>query len=118
LRRVTEKEIKDVPPGRVAAQSLSPGARTEEGTELALVVSQGGDAGAPARLAEIDYDLPEDGVTERRVLITVTDTLGQRAVYNRMVKPGESIKLEARVHGAASYSVSLGGEVAEEKEIP
>jgi beta-lactam-binding protein with PASTA domain len=118
LRKVTEKEVKGLAPGKVASQSLSPGARTEEGAELALVVSQGGDSGAPARLAEISYDLPEDGVTERRVLITVTDSLGQRAVYNRMVKPGENVKVEARIHGPASYSVSLGGQVVEGKELP
>ena len=118
LRRVTEKEAKGLKPGSVAAQSLTPGARVEEGAELALVVATGVDAAEDARLADLSYDTPEDGVTERRVLITVTDALGQRAVYNRMVKPGESLKLQARVHGAASYSVSLAGIKVEEKEIP
>lgn len=118
LRRVTEKEIKGAAPGSVIQQSLSPGAKVSEGEDLALVVASGSADGAGARLAEIAYELPEDGVTERRVQITVSDALGQRVVYSHMVKPGATVKLEARVHGKASYRVSLSGETAEEKEIP
>lgn len=118
LRRVTEKEIPGLAPGSVASQSLTAGARVEEGYELALVVAAGQASAEGARLALISYDVPEDGVTERRVLITVTDRLGQRAVYNRMLKPGYSVSFETRVHGAASYSVSLSGETVETKELP
>jgi len=118
LRKVVEKELPGLAPGSVAAQSLSPGARVEEGSELNLVLASGNSELEGARLAEILFDVPEDGVTERRVLITVSDGMGVRAVYNRMVRPGDSVKLQVRVHGAASYSVSLAGSPVESKEIP
>ena len=117
LRHVTEKDMKTVAPGMVAMQSLSPGARVEDGMELNLVAATGTADGPMARLAAIEYSVPEDGVTERRVLIIVTDALGQHTIYNRMVKPGEEVKVEARVRGKASYKVTLSGVDVEEKEL-
>jgi serine/threonine-protein kinase len=118
LRHVTEKEVPGVSPGSVASQSLEAGSRVEEGAELNLVAAAGSASLEGARLAEISYDLGEEGVTERRVMITVTDSLGERTVLNRMASPGETLKAEARVHGKASYRVNVAGTDVEEKEIP
>jgi len=118
LRNVTEKKIPSAVPGSVAAQSLSPGARVEEGTELSLVVVSGNENDSGARLADLSFDVPEDGVAERRVIITITDDSGEHAVFNRMVRPAENIRVQPRVHGKAKYCVSLAGEVVEQKEIP
>ena len=119
LRKVTEKRAPvRLPPGAVLAQSLTPGARVEEGMELNLVVATGGASDESARLVKLQYEVPDDVSIERRVRITVTDALGQRPVYNDMAKPGDSVKVETRVHGKASYHVKLAGDEVEEKEIP
>jgi serine/threonine-protein kinase len=117
LRRVTEKEAPQARPGSVIFQSLSPGARIEEGSELSLVLASGEASLEGARLADLTYDLPESGVAERRVLFTVTDRRGRRVVYNRMVAPGQSAKVQARVFGQATVEISVGGELAETREI-
>jgi beta-lactam-binding protein with PASTA domain len=118
LRKVTEKNLPAAAPGAVLAQSLSAGARVEEQSELNLVVASGVASVETARLVNIQYEVPDDVYAERRVLVTVIDSLGQRAVYNAMAKPADSIKVEARVHGKASYRVKLAGEDVEEKELP
>jgi serine/threonine-protein kinase len=117
LRQVTEKNSPGAAPGAVLAQSLSAGARVEVGAELNLVVAAGEASVEAARLVSVVYEVPEDVTAERRVRITVIDSLGQRSIYNQMAKPGDKIKVETRVHGKASYKVKLAGEDVEEKEI-
>jgi serine/threonine-protein kinase len=105
-------------PGSVLAQSLTPSTRVDAGAELALVVAPGGDAGMPARLATMDYSLPEDGVQERRLAVLVKDSLGQRLVTNRMAQPGAKVHLEFQVHGSASAEIRVGGELVETRPLP
>jgi beta-lactam-binding protein with PASTA domain len=105
-------------PGSVLAQSLTPSTRVDAGSELALTVAPGGATGAPARLTSLDFELPEDGVQERRLAVLVKDGLGQRTVSNRMAQPGAKIHLEFQVHGAASAEIRVGGELIETKELP
>jgi beta-lactam-binding protein with PASTA domain len=118
LRNVSEKQVSGVAPGSVLAQSLSAGTKVLEGDELSLVVAAGASPMTGVRLSDISYDVPDDQVMERRVLIVVTDDMGQRAVYNHMERPGDSVHVSVRVHGAAKYSVTLGGEAAETKDVP
>lgn len=118
LRQVTQKSVPGAAPGAVLAQSLTAGARVEVGAELNLLVAAGEASVEAARLASLVYEVPEDAATERRVRITIIDSLGQRPIYNEMAKPGDKIKVETRVHGKASYKVKLAGEDVEEKEIP
>lgn len=118
LRRVTEKKLPGVAPGTVASQSLSAGAKVEEGLEVALVVAEGAAELEAPRLAAIEYLVPEEGFVERRVRILVTDSQGERTVFNAMAKPGEAVRVEPRVRGKASYRVNLAGQLLEEVEIP
>ncbi|MES2200861.1 MAG: PASTA domain-containing protein [candidate division FCPU426 bacterium] len=119
LRGVTEKDAPQSPPGSVLSQSLRPGARVEEGSELNLVVATGGSSSAPARLVRIEYKMPDGGGgAEKRVRIVVTDVSGQRPAYNSMARPGEKISVELRVRGKASYVVNLSGQDLEERELP
>jgi beta-lactam-binding protein with PASTA domain len=118
LRRVVEAADGAGVPGSVLAQSLSPSARVEAGQDLALTVMPGGDSGAGARLASFSYDLPEDGVQEKRVRVTITDSRGQRLVHNAMEQPGATVRQEVRVYGPAKVSIVVNGEVVEDKDLP
>jgi beta-lactam-binding protein with PASTA domain len=118
LRRVIETADKAGVPGSVLAQSLTPNARVETGQDLALTVVPGSDSLDGARLAPFSYELPEDGVQERRVRITVTDSHGQRLVHNAMEQPGATVSKEVRVYGPAKLSINVGGQVVEEKDLP
>jgi beta-lactam-binding protein with PASTA domain len=118
LRRVIEAADKAGVPGSVLAQSLTPSARVETGQDLVLTVVPGADSLDGARLSNFSYELPEDGVQERRVRITVTDSHGQRLVHNAMEQPGSTVAREVRVYGPAKLSISVGGQVVEEKDLP
>lgn len=124
LRRVTEASpaasglASAAMPGTVLAQNLTPTAYVEAGQELALTVVPGTDAVGGARLVPFSYELPEDGVQERRVRITITDTHGQRLVHNAMEQPGATIRKEVKAYGPAKLSISVGGQVAEERDLP
>jgi len=120
LRRVIEAANPPVGAlaGSVLAQSLPPATRVEMGQELALTVTAGGTASAPARLASVGYDMPEEGVQERRLRLVVRDSMGERLVHNRMEQPGAVVKKEVRVHGPATLEISVGGAVVETREIP
>ncbi len=118
LRGVTEKDAPSSPPGAVLSQTLAPGSRVEEGSELNLVVAKGSAFQENARLVRIQVPIPADTTAERRVRILVTDASGQRTVYNAMTKPGEDLSLEVRVSGKAAYVVNLAGQDLEEKELP
>ena len=104
-------------PGSVMAQSLTASARVESGQDLILTVIPGGDSLAGARLASFSYELPEDGVQEHRVLITVTDSHGQRLVHSAMEQPGATVSKEIRVYGPAKLSINVGGQVVEERDL-
>ena len=118
LRRVMESGVQGAVPGSVLAQSLSPTSKVPSGTELYLTVAPGGSAQVPARLATVSYTMPEDGVQERRLRILVRDSLGQRVVYNRMQQPGVTVNQDVQVHGPATAEISVGGEVAETRDVP
>lgn len=118
LRRVIEAADKAGVPGTVLAQSLTPTTYVEAGQELALTVVPGADAVGGARLVPFSYELPEDGVQERRVRITITDTHGQRLVHNAMEQPGATVHQEVKAFGPAKLSISVGGEVVEERDLP
>ena len=78
----------------------------------------GGASQSPARLVTLAYDMPEDGVQERRLAVLVKDGLGQRLVTNRMAQPGAKVHLEFQVHGVASAEIRVGGELVETRELP
>ena len=118
LRRVIEAAEKAGVPGTVLAQSLTPTAYVETGQELALTVVPGTDAVGGARLVPFSYELPEDGVQERRVRIIITDAHGERLVHNAMEQPGATISKEVKAFGPAKLSISVGGQVIEERDLP
>jgi eukaryotic-like serine/threonine-protein kinase len=118
LRRVLESSAQGAAPGSVLAQSLSPSTRVALDTELTLTVAPGGSAQVPARLATLSYTLPSDGFQERRLLIVVQDSLGQRPVYNRMLEPGTTVNRDVLVHGPATAQISVGGTLVETRNIP
>ena len=117
LRRVVEAADKAGIPGTVLAQSLSPSARVEIGQELALTVVPSTDSVGGARLVPFSFELPEDGVQERRVRITITDSRGSRLVHDGMEQPGSTISSEVRAYGPAKLSIKVGDQVAEEREL-
>ncbi len=104
-------------PGTVLAQSLTPSACVQPGQELVLTVAPGADSLDGARLAPFSYELPEDGVQEHRVRITVTDSHGQRLVHNAMEQPGATVSKEVRVYGPAKLSISVSGQVVEVRDL-
>lgn len=118
LRKVGETDATGAAPGSVVGQNLTPSTRVAAGAELDLWVAPGGAAQGDARLATVEYTVPNDGIQERRVRFVVRDSLGERTVYNRMQQPGALIRQDVQVHGAASLEISLGGEVAETRVIP
>ncbi len=118
LRKVQEVQQKGATPGAVVAQSLSPGARVEEGQELILKVALGGENATPARLLPLVYQVPADGVVERRVRVTINDSLGQRVVHNAMELPGARVRLDIKVHGPARQTITLGGQTVVDSEFP
>ncbi len=118
LRQVAERPAPGAAPGSVLAQSVSPYSRVEEGSEVDLTVAPGGAAQIPARLATLSFTMPNDGVQERRLIIVVRDSLGQRPVYNRMVGPGVLVSRDVLVHGPATASFSVGGVTAGAQTIP
>jgi beta-lactam-binding protein with PASTA domain len=118
LRRVVEAADKAGVPGTVLAQSLSPSARVETGQELTLTVVPGADPVGGARLVPFSFELPEEGVQERRVRITITDSRGQRLVYNNMEQPGSTLRKEVRAYGPAKLSIKVGDQVVEERDLP
>ena len=118
LRRVVEAADKAGVPGTVLAQSLTASARVEAGQDLILTVVPGNDAVGGARLVPFSYDLPEDGVQERRVRITITDSRGQRLVHNAMEQPGGTVRKEVKAYGPAKLTISLSGQVVEERDLP
>lgn len=120
LRRVGEaaETPPGAAPGSVLAQSLSPASRVAPGAELLLTVAPGGGAGAPARLARLDLQVPDDSLVERRLQVRVRDAQGERLIHNAMEKPGARLRKEFRAHGPATAEISLGGKVLETREIP
>lgn len=118
LRKVQELSQKDAQPGQVLAQSLSPGARVEEGQELFLKVAAGDAAGMAARLVTLSYQVPQDSVIERRVRVTINDSLGQRVVHNAMERPGARLRLDVKVHGAGHQTISLAGQTVVDEDLP
>ena len=117
LRKVDLVDPVEAEPGSVTYQSLSAGARVEMGSTLDLQVARG-DSMARARYALIEYQVPDVGVAERRVQITVADARGRRVVYNSMEKPGAGIRVETKAWGSATYRVAISGSDVLEEEIP
>lgn len=107
-----------VAPGSVLAQSLSPASRVLPGDFLTLTVAPGGAASVPARLARLDFSVPDDSLVERRVRIVLRDSQGERVLHNAMEKPGAKLREEFKAYGPASAEISLGGVVLETRPIP
>jgi beta-lactam-binding protein with PASTA domain len=120
LRRVMEVEAKagSPAPGTVLSQSLDPASRVESGQELTLNVVAGTQVVGGARLVNYSYEVPEEGVQEKRVRISITDSRGQRLVYDAMEQPGAAVKNSTRAWGPAKLSIKLGDQVVEEKDLP
>lgn len=118
LRNVVTKTQAQSAPGVVLQQTLAPGTRVEEGLEETLTVAAGGSPLEGARLANIEYLVPDDQRADRRVRVVLTDDQGERVVYNAMVAPGGVVRLETRVYGKASYSVSLAGTLTLTQDLP
>ncbi|HTB22920.1 MAG TPA: PASTA domain-containing protein [bacterium] len=118
LRRVLEGSAQGAAPGSVLAQSLSPSTRVAMDSELTLTVAPGGSAQVAARLATLSYTMPTDGFQERRLLIVVQDSLGQRPVYNRMLEPGATVNRDVLVHGPATAQISVAGNLVQSVNIP
>lgn len=118
LRQVLEGSAQGAAPGSVLAQNLDPDSRVPEGSELILTVAPGGATQVHARLATVSYTMPPGGVQERRLVIVVQDSLGQRTVYNRMLEPGTAVSRDVLVHGSAMARISVGGLSVETFNIP
>ena len=116
IRDVAMVKAEAAEPGTVLYQSISGGARVEQGQAVKLGVVDS--ESMRARYARLEYQVPDDGVTERRVQVTIIDARGQRVVHNAMEKPGALVKVEGKAWGRASYQVSLSGDLLFEKEIP
>ena len=118
LRRVLEGTAESAVPGSVLTQSLGAFTRVALGSELTLTVVPGGSAQVAARLATLSYTVPSDVSQERRLLIVVSDSRGQRPVYNRMCESGVTVSRDVRVQGPATAQISVGGVLVETRAIP
>jgi serine/threonine-protein kinase len=104
--------------GTVLSQSAPVGSATAPGSEVALQVARKPGEGGPARFATVEYQVPADGSSERRVRITVHDDQGSRVIYQEMEKPGARVSAKLTAHGKATYTVSLSGHDVATAAIP
>jgi len=118
IRRVSYETSPDKERGVVIRQEPAFGARVEKGSFVSLTVSEGEapEGGKPATYTIFYYTVP-DGPAAVKVTITQENRDGEKEVYNRVHRPGDTLSLLVEVKGKTAAKVFLDNELAEVKRF-
>lgn len=92
------------PRGYVVSQNPPPGTFFEDDTVVTIGVSVR--RGPPRKLLELGYQIPP-GLSERTLLVAVTDDGGRKVAHRARHLPGEAVRLEAEGSGAVRVEYYL-----------
>jgi len=115
IRRVSYKPSEEKERGLVIDQDPKYGARVERKSFISLTVSEGEESLAgdkPATYAILYYTIP-DGPAPVQVSITQENAGGEKEVYNRIHRPGDTVSLLVEIKGRTAAKIFLDNELAE-----
>jgi serine/threonine-protein kinase len=100
--------------GVVLTQSPIPGAKMRNSTFMSMVVSEGvaSTQDHPATMAFLYFTVP-DGPSSATVSVTQDNVEGEKEIYNRIHRPGDTFSILVTVKGATTAKIFLNGELAE-----
>jgi serine/threonine-protein kinase len=117
--RVRERARPDsspVAPGSIMSQEPLPGKPVEKGDEISLTIRSGDtDSKTKRSYTLYNYTLPPK---RSGIVKVVSDTVGgEKEIYIRSHKGGQTISLLVEVAGPTSIRIYIGGELAEVKQF-
>lgn len=114
IRRVLYRRAPGKERGMVIAQAPPLGSRVTIGSYITLTVSEGEDASMaePATYTLFYYTIPE-GPSAVKVSITQENRDGEKDIYSRVHRPGDTISLLVEIKGRTAVKVFLDNELAE-----
>jgi beta-lactam-binding protein with PASTA domain len=113
---VTEEASGEYAPGQVIRQTPEANTPVLEGSEVALVVSNG--PGPPTQTARVWVDVPDDG-SDHVVRVMVLDSRGTTQVYLETHPPGDRVRLDdVRFLGKGKIQVYVDDVLREQKLVP
>ena len=99
--------------GTVVEQTPPFGTRLASGSFLALTVSEGGGGGAAAGSLEFLYYTVPDGPHGVKVGMYQENADGEKEIYNRVHRPGDTFSLLVALKGRTTVKIFLDDELAE-----
>ncbi|MGK7345319.1 MAG: PASTA domain-containing protein [Candidatus Nitrospinota bacterium M3_3B_026] len=114
IRRVLYRRANGKESGEVIAQDPAFGAMVEKGSYITLTVSEGrqGSVDEPATYTILYYTVPE-GPSAVKVSITQENRDGEKDIYNRAHRPGDTISLLVEIKGRTAVKIFMDNELAE-----
>ncbi len=118
ISRVAYEASSQTDRGVVIRQDPPFGARIEKGSFIALTVSEGvaPENDQPATYTFLYYTVP-DGPSAVKVSITQENRDGEKEVYNRVHRPGDTVSLLVEIKGRTVAKIFLDNELAEARRF-
>lgn len=91
---------------QVSAQDQAAGVMVDEGTKVNVTVSTG--PGPTTKTKLVQFDLPKTQ-SSYKVVITVSDSQGERIVYNATHKAGDTVSVGINYSGTGTAKVQVNG---------
>lgn len=109
------------PDNTIIAQDPAPDALIPAGQSVFVTVSRkAGSAKAQSResVHHIQYRVADGGGQQKKVKITLTDSAGEKEVFNGLRMPGAEIDLTSPRRGPAMVRIFINGTLVDEREMP
>ncbi len=118
VREVDYRPDRDVGRGIVTGQEPRFGERVAKGSLVSLTVSEGvlPDDKGPSTFTFLYYTIP-DGSTAVNVLIIQDNLDGEKEVYSRVRRPGDTVSVLVEVKGRTSARIYINNELVEVKRF-
>jgi len=116
IRRVLYKPSMEKERGMVISQEPVYGVRVARGSFVSLTVSEGSSdyEDAPATFTFFYYTVPE-GPSAVKISIVQDNLDGEKEIYNRVHRPGDTVSLLLEVKGRTAAKIFLNDELVEVK---
>jgi len=114
VSRVTYKPSEEIERGHVVSQDPPAGARMERNSFVALAVSEGSgeESDQPATFSFLYYTAP-DGPASMKVALFLENADGEKEIYNRVHRPGETVSVLVAVKGKTAVKIFVDNELTE-----
>jgi len=119
ISRVAYRPDNEKDRGIVISQEPGFGERVARGSFISLTVSEGyftDSSAGPATFTFLYYTIP-DGPSAVNVSIIQDNTDGEKEVYNRIHRPGDTVSLLLEIKGRTSAKIFINDELAEVKRF-